>query len=323
MHAVRISEHGGPEVLEWGDAPEPVPGEGQVRVTVAAAGINYIDTYHRRGLYQVDLPFTLGLEGAGFVDALGPGVKRWEVGDRVAWSSAPGSYAEQALVLEDRAVAVPDGVDLETAAAAMLQGMTAQYLVRDTYPLQSGETCLVHAGAGGVGRLLIQMAVHNGARVFATAGTKDKQRIAMSVGAETACGYGGFVEAIEEVAGPRPLDVVYDGVGRDTFLRDLALLRPRGMVVLFGQSSGPVEPVDLQVLNSNGSLYVTRPSLFHYIATREDLERRASEVFHGIRDGWLDVTIGERFAMSEAASAHRALEGRRTTGKVLLIPDQA
>ncbi|NOY55319.1 MAG: quinone oxidoreductase [Actinobacteria bacterium] len=320
MHAIRLATHGGPEVLSWDEVPDLHPGEGQIRVQVAAAGVNYIDTYHRRGLYPVDLPLVLGLEGAGVVDAVGGGVRRWKVGDRVAWTSARGSYAEQTLVAADQAVAVPEGVDLEIAAATMLQGMTAHYLVHDTYPLRQGELCLVHAGAGGVGRLLIQMAVQAGARVFATAGTSEKRRIAESLGAEVACDYSEFVQVVEETAGRRPLHVIYDGVGRTTFLDGLALMRIRGMVVLFGQSSGPVEPFDLQELSRNGSLYVTRPSLFHHIASPDELEHRAGEVFRGILDGWLNVAIGQRFAMSDAAAAHLALEGRRTTGKVLLIP---
>ena len=202
----------------------------------------------------------------------------------------------------------------------MLQGMTAHYLVHDTYPLRQGELCLVHAGAGGVGRLLIQMAVQAGARVFATAGTPEKRQIAESLGSEVACDYSEFVDVIEEAAGQRPLHVIYDGVGKTTFFDGLALMRIRGMVVLYGQSSGPVEPLDLQELNRNGSLYVTRPSLFHYIATPGELEHRSGEVFRGILDGWLDVTVSQRFAMSDASAAHLALEGRRTTGKVLLIP---
>jgi len=323
MRAVRLAETGGPDALSWATIPDPVPGEGQVRVRLAAAGVNFIDIYHRMGLYPVELPFTPGLEGAGVVDQVGEGVVRWSPGDRVAWFSAPGSYAEYVVVDEEKAVAVPQGVDLETAAAAMLQGITAAYLVRDTYPLGVGDTCLVHAGAGGVGRLLIQMAVHVGARAFSTAGTAEKRQIARDLGAELACGYDEFVDEIEAVAGPRPVDVAYDGVGVSTFADDLRVLRRFGMVVLFGQSSGPVPPVNLQDLNRNGSLFVTRPTIFHYAAAREDLERYASWVFEGVESGWLDVAVGGRYGMDEAGVAHRALEARETTGKLLLMPPGA
>ena len=313
MRAVRIDAEGGPDDLRWASVPEPATGEGQIRVKLAAAGVNFIDVYQRNGLYPVEFPFIPGLEGAGIVDEVGGGVTRWEVGDRVAWFSAPGSYAELAVV-------VPPEVDLEIAAAAMLQGITAAFLVRSTYPLGRDQTCLIHAGAGGVGRLLIQMAVHAGARVFATAGTPEKQQIARDLGADIACGYDEFVDVIEEAAGPRPVDVAYDGVGADTFANDLRVMRRFGMVVLFGQSSGRVPPLDLQDLNRNGSLFVTRPTIFHYAAAREDLERYARFVFDGIEEGWLDVFVGGRYPMDEAGEAHRALEARETTGKLLLVP---
>jgi len=320
MRAVRLESTGGPEALSWVSVSDVQPGEGQVRVRLAAAGVNFIDIYHRMGLYPVEFPFLPGLEGAGVVDVVGEGVTRWSVGDRVAWFSAAGSYAEYVLVDADKAVSVPQDVDLETAAAAMLQGVTAAYLVWDTYPVSAGDTCLVHAGAGGVGRLLIQMAVHLGARVFATAGTAEKQQIAQNLGAELVCGYEEFVDEIEAVAGPRPVDVAYDGVGVVTFANDLRVMRRFGMVVLFGQSSGPVPPVDLQDLNKNGSLFVTRPNIFDYTAVRGDVERYASWVFEGIESGWLDVVVGARYGLDEAGEAQRALGARETTGKVLLVP---
>lgn len=320
MRAIQIERHGGPEVLGLAEIPVPAPGDGQVRVRVAAAGLNYIDTYHRRGLYPVELPFVPGLEGAGVVDAVGSGVHGFAVGDRVAWTSVPGSYTEYVVASPDRLVSVPDGIELEVAAAVMLQGLTAHYLTHDTYRLQPGDRCLVHAGAGGVGRLLIQMAVDAGATVYATAGNDEKRRIAREVGAILAVDYERFVEEVEAAAGRKTVDVVYDGVGQATYLRDFEVLRIRGMAVLFGQASGPVAPLDLQELNRHGSLYTTRPSLFHYIATTDEFRRRSSDVFAAIVDGRLDVFIGARFPLDDAAEAHRALEGRATVGKVLLIP---
>jgi NADPH2:quinone reductase len=323
MHAVQVSEIGGPEVLVHREVPDPTPAEGQVVVAVEAAGVNYIDTYHRRGLYPVEPPFTLGLEHAGIVTAVGPGVDAFSVGDRVASSSAMGSYAEQVAVDAAGVVGVPGGVTPDDAAAVLLQGMTAHYLVNDTFPLGAGHRCLVHAGAGGVGLLLIQLAVAAGAEVFTTVSSESKGELAAAAGAHHVIRYDeqSFDEAVRELAGvDRPLDVVYDGVGAATFDRGLGLLRPRGLMALFGQASGPVPPVDLQTLNANGSLFVTRPSLFHYVAEREELERRAADVFAAVGDGSLSVRIGARYPLADAAEAHRALEGRRTTGKVLLIP---
>lgn len=323
MHAVQVSEIGGPEVLVHREVPDPTPGEGQVVVAIEAAGVNYIDTYHRRGLYPVEPPFTLGVEHAGTVIAVGPGVDAFSVGDRVASSSAMGSYAEQVAVDAAGVVGVPDDVTPDDAAAVLLQGMTAHYLVNDTFPLGAGHRCLVHAGAGGVGLLLIQLAVSAGAEVFTTVSSESKAELAAGAGAHHVIRYDErpFDEAVRELAGvDRPLDVVYDGVGAATFDRGLGLLRPRGLMALFGQASGPVPPVDLQTLNANGSLFVTRPSLFHYVAEREELERRAADVFAAVGDGSLSVRIGARYPLADAAEAHRALEGRRTTGKVLLIP---
>jgi NADPH2:quinone reductase len=323
MRAVRLDAKGGPDDLLWTSVPEPVAGKGQIRVRLAAAGVNFIDIYQRGGLYPVEFPFIPGLEGSGVVDQVGEGVTRWAIGDRVAWFAATGSYAEFVVVDAEKAVAVPPGLELEAAAACMLQGITAEYLVRDTYHLDAGQSCLVHAGAGGVGRLLIQMAAHIGARVFATAGTPEKQQIARDLGAEVVGGYHDFVDTIEKVAGSRPVDVAYDGVGRATFEGDLRVVRRFGTIVLFGQSSGSVAPLDLQELNRNGSLFVTRPSIFHYAAAREDLERYTTAVFEAVQEGWLDVFVGGRYPMNEASSAHKALEARTTTGKLLLVPPTA
>lgn len=322
MHAMQIAELGGPEVLEWVAVPRPEPGTGELLVHIEAAGVNFIDVYQRKGLYPRDLPFTLGLEGAGTVVEVGAGNEGFEVGQRVAWATAPGSYAEYALVPADVAVHVPDAVALDVAAAVMLQGMTAHFLAMDTYPLDAGEKCLIHAGAGGVGLLLIQVAKLLGAEVFATVSTDEKGLLASEAGADHVINYteGDFGDAVEAIVGPKALDVVYDGVGADTFDRGLELLRPRGLMALFGQSSGVVKPLDLGKLARLGSLYVTRPSLFVYIAQRADLERRAADVFEWIASGQLNVRVGARFPLSGAADAHRALEARETTGKVLLEP---
>jgi NADPH2:quinone reductase len=322
MHAMQIAELGGPEVLEWVSIPRPEPGAGELLVHIEAAGVNFIDIYQRKGLYPRDLPFTLGLEGAGTVVEVGAGREGFEVGQRVAWATAPGSYAEYALVPADVAVHVPDAVALDVAAAVMLQGMTAHFLAMDTYPLDAGEKCLIHAGAGGVGLLLIQVAKLLGAEVFATVSTDEKGLLASEAGADHVINYteGDFGDAVEAIVGPKALDVVYDGVGADTFDRGLELLRPRGLMALFGQSSGVVKPLDLGKLARLGSLYVTRPSLFVYIAQRADLERTAADVFEWIASGQLNVRVGARFPLSDAADAHRALEARETTGKVLLEP---
>lgn len=305
-------------MLDWVERPDPEPDEGQLVVDVAAAGVNFIDTYQRTGLYPVELPHVLGLEGAGTVAAMGAGVDGFDIGDRVAWSGSPGSYGEKIAVGADGVVEVPDEVDLETAAAVMLQGMTAHYLVTDTYPLRRGERCLIHAGAGGVGLLLIQMAKTLGAEVFTTVGNAAKAELAAGAGADHVILYRDvdFGDEIERVAGQRALDVVYDGVGQSVFRRSLELLRPRGMMATFGNASGPVEPI--APLDLAPSLFLTRPSLFHHIATKDDLRRRSSDLFKWIGSGDLDVRIGVRLPMNQAAEAHRMLEGRQTTGKVLL-----
>lgn len=321
MRAIQVTEHGGPEVLIPAEVDGPRPGPGEVVIDVAASGVNFIDTYHRTGLYRLDLPFIPGLEGAGTVAEAGEGVDL-DPGDRVAWANVMGSYAEQVAGPAEMLVPVPDEVDLETAAAVMLQGMTAHYLVTDTYRLEPGDRCLVHAAAGGVGLLLVQLAKRMGAEVFGTVGSAEKAELAAAAGADHVIRYReqDFAEVIRSTIGDKALDVVYDGVGKAVFDDSLDLLRLRGMMVTFGNASGPVDPVSPLRLSQGGSLFLTRPTLFHYIATREDLERRASDLFAWIAAGELDVRIGERLPLDQAAEAHRLLEGRRTTGKVLLLP---
>ncbi len=323
MRAIQVSQTGGAEQLVVADVPDPRPGPGEVIVHVEAAGVNFIDVYHRTGLYPRDLPFVPGLEAAGTVAAVGDGVDGVAEGDRVAYTGVPGAYAEQAAVPADRVVTLPATVDTRTGAAVMLQGLTAHYLAEDTFPLGPDDVCLVHAGAGGVGRLLIQMAKRRGAIVVTTVSTEEKERIAQEAGADHVIRYteADFADASRDLLGAeRPFDVIYDSVGKTTFHDGLSLLKARGLMVLFGQSSGKVEPIDLGILNQHGSLYVTRPSLFHYAATRHDLDRRAGDVFRWIAAGELDVLIGVTYPLAHAADAHRALEGRRTTGKVLLLP---
>lgn len=322
MIAIQVSETGGPEVLEQVELPDPDPGSGRVLVEVAAAGVNFIDTYQRGGLYPMELPFIVGQEGAGRVVAVGEGVQEVEVGDVVAWTDVQGSYATTASIPWERTIRVPDGIDAETAAAAMLQGSTAEYLATSTFPLQPGHRCLIHAGAGGVGRLLIQIAKVRGAEVFTTVGSPEKVEVARSAGADHVIDYRAqsFVEAIEALAGPRPLDVIYDGVGAATFEAGLGLLKPRGTMVTFGNASGPVDPIAPLALMRAGSLYLTRPTLGDYIRDRAEFKGRAERLFGWIADGSVEVHIGGRYPLQEAAEAHRALEGRATTGKLLLIP---
>ncbi len=322
MQAVRISSTGGPEVLEVADVDAPVAGDGTVVVDVAAAGVNFIDTYHRTGLYPLPLPAVLGMEGAGTVSAVGAGVTDVAVGDRVAWADAMGSYAEQVAVPAGRVVPVPDGVPDATAAAVMLQGLTAHYLVTDTFRLGPGHSCLVHAGAGGVGLLLIQLAKRAGARVFTTVGGPEKAELARGAGADHVIDYRAedFGDAVERVAGPKTLDVVYDGVGKDTFAGGLDLLRVRGLMVTFGNASGPPDPVPPLVLSQKGSLFLTRPTLAHYVATTDELRSRAAAVLGLVAAGDLDVRVGKTLPIAQARTAHELLEGRRTTGKMLLVP---
>lgn len=322
MKATVIHETGGPEVLSHEDVREPVPGPGQLLVDVDAAGLNFIDTYHRSGLYTMDLPFTPGLEGAGTVAGVGDGVTEFVVGDRVAWSGALGSYAERHLVAETSAVPVPEGVETKVAAAVLLQGLTAHYLAVDTYPVQSGEICLIHAGAGGVGLLLTQIAVMRGARVVTTVGTEEKAELSRAAGAHDVVVYAGhdFKEAVESLVGEHSIDVVYDGVGQATFDQGIDLLRPRGMMVTYGNASGPVPPIAPLTLTQKGSLFLTRPTMAHYLRTREELLGRAEDLFRWVSEGRLDVRIGAEFPLTRAADAHRALEARQTTGKVLILP---
>lgn len=322
MKIVRIEAFGGPEALRVVEVPERAPGPGEIAVRVEAAGVNFIDVYHRTGLYPNPLPYTPGLEGAGVVTAVGSDVSGLGPGERVAWTGVPGSYSETTVLPADRLVRVPEGVATRTAAAVMLQGLTAHYLSTTTFPLETGDTCLVHAAAGGVGLLLVQMAKARGARVLGTVSTEEKAALAREAGADEVILYTreDFVEATKRLTDGRGVNVIYDSVGQATFEKGLDVLRARGMMVSFGQSSGPVAPVDTQLLSRKGSLFLTRPTLFHHIADRESLERRAADVLGDVAAGKLKVRIGATWPLSEAGEAHRALEGRQTTGKVLLIP---
>jgi NADPH:quinone reductase len=322
MRAVVVKEHGGPEVLQAREWPDPNPGPGQLLVEVAAAGVNFMDCYQREGRppYRGSLPYVSGAEGAGTVAAVGPDVAGFAVGDRVAWTGQPGSYAERVVIPADRALPVPDGLDLEVAAAAMLQGMTAHYLCHSTYPVEPGDVVVVHAAAGGVGLLLTQMVVMRGGIVIATTSTGAKADLARQAGAQRVVGYPDFTDAVREVTGGAGAAVVYDSVGQATFDASLSALRPRGCMVLYGASSGPVPPLDPQRLNTGGSLFLTRPTLAHYIARRDELLQRADDVFSWIRNGQLTVRIGGRYPLADAARAHEDLQARRTTGKLLLLP---
>lgn len=320
MRAIRITESGGPDVLTSTELPDPTPGPGEVLVEVAAAGVNYIDTYQREGIYPMTLPYTPGLEGMGRVRALGEGVSDVAVGDRVAWCEVLGSYAELVVAPADHLVPVPDAVDDETAVGALLQGMTAHFLVTDCHPVSDGETVLVHAAAGGVGLLLVQLAAARGARVIATTSTPEKEALARAAGAAEVLRYADVPEAVRELTGGEGVAAAYDSVGATTFDGSLASVRRRGIVVLYGAASGPVPPVDPQRLNQAGSLFLTRPKLFDYVATPEELRARAAAVYGAVADGTLDVRIGHRFPLDAARTAHEELQGRRTTGKILLLP---
>ena len=306
-----------------GEVEVPEPGAGQIRIDIAAAGVNFIDTYHRGGLYPMEYPFTPGVEAAGVVSAVGDGVNEWAVGDRVAIVGTAGAYAESFVVPADRCVPVPDSVELDVAAAAMLQAMTAHYLVTDTYPLRPGDTCLIHAGAGGTGNLAIQMAKHAGATVFTTVGTPEKAEIAGAAGADHVINYSetDFAVEVRSISGSdHPLDAVFDGVGASVFEQSMSLLRKRGLMATFGNASGAVPPVAPLDLMAAGSIFLTRPTLFDYIETREELLARANDVFDRIAAGTLNIRIGERYALEDANQAHQDLEGRKTVGKLLLIP---
>jgi NADPH2:quinone reductase len=322
MKAVRVSGFGGPEVLKCEEIPIPKPGPGQARVKIEAIGVNYIDVYHRTGLYPNQPPFTLGMEGAGVVDDVGEGVSEVKIGDRVAYAMEIGSYAEYAVVPAWRLVPVPADLDSRSAAAVMLQGMTAHYLTHSTYPLAKGDVALVHAAAGGVGLLLVQIAKRRGAAVFGTVSTEEKARLAREAGADAIILYTrqDFVEEMRKLTDGKGAHVVYDAVGQSTFDKSLDCLRPRGDLALFGQSSGPVPPFNLGILAAKGSLFVTRPTLIHYTATREELLERAGDLFEWIAAGELKLRIDRVFPLLEAAEAHRLLESRKTTGKLLLTP---
>ena len=322
MKAVRVHSPGGPDALRFEDVPEPVAKAGEAVVKIDAAGVNYIDVYVRTGLYKQDPPFTVGFEAGGTVAAVGPNVTEVKLGDPVAYTGVLGAYAQSAAVPAARLVRLPAGVSTKQGAAAMLQGMTAHYLTSATYPLKSGDVCLIHAAAGGVGLLLCQIAKLRGARVIGTVSTDDKARLARGAGADDVILYAAqdFETEVRRLTGGKGVQVVYDGVGKTTFDKGLNCLAPRGMMVLFGQSSGPVGSFDPSVLNAKGSLFLTRPSLFHHVATREELLARAGDVLAWIRDGKLKLRMETEFALKDAAEAHRALEGRKTTGKVLLVP---
>jgi NADPH2:quinone reductase len=321
MNAIQVKRAGGPEVLELVKLPVPEAKGAEAVVKIVAAGINFIDVYYREGRYKAVMPFVPGQEAAGDVVAVGSNVTNLKVGDRVAYTMVLGSYAEYSAVAADRLVKIPEGVSYQQAAAAMLQGMTAHYLSHDTYPLKKGETALVHAAAGGVGLLLVQMAHGIGARVIGTVSTEEKAKLAREAGADDVILYTqtDFEAETRRLTGGRGVDVVYDSVGKTTFEKGLDILRPRGYMVLFGGSSGPVPPFDLIQLSQKGSLYVTRPTLTHYVATREDLEMRAGAVFSMIAAGKLKLRIAHTYPLKDATQAHRDLEARRTTGKLLLL----
>jgi NADPH2:quinone reductase len=322
MRAIRVHEYGGPEALKPDDIPTPEPGPGQARVKLEATGVNFIEMYQRSGSYKGQLPFTLGSEGAGVVDAVGPDVTAVKPGDYVVTTNFAGSYAEYALAPAERLVPVPQGVSMEVAGAALLQGMTAHYLTFSTYPLNPGQTALVHAGGGGLGQLLVQVAKRLGARVIATAGSEEKMALAREAGADEVINYTeqDFSAEARRLTGGAGVDVVYDSVGKSTFDKSLDSLRPRGYMVLLGQSSGAVPPFDPQILNAKGSLFLTRPTLANYIATRDELLWRANDVLTWIVNGELKVRIDRTFPLAEAAAAHEYLAARKTRGKVLLLP---
>lgn len=322
MKAIRVHQNGGPETLTYEDVPVPEPGVGEARVKIEAIGLNFVDVYRRKGIYKVNLPLIPGEEAAGIVDAVGPDVTEVQVGQRVAYAQSSGAYAEYAVVPARTLVPVPDGISAQQAAAVLLQGMTAHYLCYSTYPLRAGETALIHAAAGGVGLLLVQMAHGLGARIIATVSTEEKAQLAREAGADEVILYTqtDFEAETKRLTNNQGVHVVYDSVGRDTFDKSLNCLRPRGMLVLYGASSGPVPPVDPQILNQKGSLYLTRPGLGAYVADRTELMQRAGDLFQWMQAGDLDVRIDTTFPLAQAADAHRYIEGRQTKGKVLIIP---
>jgi NADPH2:quinone reductase len=322
MKAIQVQQPGGAEQLQIVDVPRPKPGPEEVLVKLEASGVNFIDVYHRTGLYKLPLPFIPGMEGAGIVEEVGKRDIEWEPGDRVAWAMTPGSYAEFAVLPSAKLVRIPEGVETRTAAALMLQGMTAHYLTRSTFALKTGDTALVHAAAGGAGLLITQLAKAVGARVIGTVSTEAKAELAREAGADQVILYTqqDFEAEAKRITNGKGVDVVYDSVGATTFEKSLNSLRPRGTLVLFGQSSGPVPPFDAAILNQKGSLYLTRPSLGHYVLTREELVWRSDELFTAVLDGKLKVRIDREYPLAEAAQAHRDLESRKTTGKLILVP---
>ena len=319
-HAIRVHQVGGPEVLQWEKVEVGEPGPGQVRLRQEAAGLNFIDVYHRSGLYPQPLPFIPGTEGAGVVEAVGSDVEHVKVGDRVAYAGPIGGYAEERLIGADRLVKLPDSVSSEQAAGMMLQGMTAQMLLRSVFPVAKGDTILIHAAAGGVGLIICQWAKALGATVIGTVGTEEKAELARAHGCDHPIVYSkqDFVAEVQKITGGEKLPVVYDSVGRDTFMRSLDCLKPRGLMVSFGQSSGAVEPFSPNLLAQKGSLYLTRPTMFTYTATREQLEQSAGELFEIVESGKVKIEVQQRFALKDAAEAHRELQARRTTGSTIL-----
>ena len=322
-NAIRIHEHGGPEVMKWEAIEVGNPGEIELRIRHTAIGLNYIDTYHRTGLYKIPLPSVIGREGAGVVEAVGAGVTDIKIGDRVAYASAPiGSYAEARLIAADRVVKIPDAVSDQQAASMMLKGMTAQYLIRRSHVVKPGDTILFHAAAGGVGLILCQWAKHLGATVIGTVGSEEKAVLAKANGCDHVINYRGddFVARVAEITGGKKCAVVYDGVGKDTFMKSLDCVRPRGLVALFGNASGKVEPLDLGLLAAKGSLFVTRPTLDTHVASREELLATANDLFDVVARGIVKIEINQTYALKDAAQAHRDLEARKTTGSTVLIP---
>jgi NADPH2:quinone reductase len=320
MKAIRIHQFGEHDALTYEDIPVPEPGEGQARVKIEATGVNFVDVYQRKGMYKPALPFTLGQEAAGIVDAVGANVSEVKVGDRVAYTSVLGSYAEYAVVPAWRLVPIPNGITSEQAAAVLLQGMTAHYLALSTFPLKAGDVALIHAAAGGTGALLVQIAKRCGAKIIATAGNAEKAHVAKSMGADEVIVYtqADFETEVKRITNNRGVDVVYDSVGKDTFDKSLNCLRMRGMMVLFGQSSGSVPPFDPQILNAKGSLFLTRPTLAHYTATRAEILQRAADLFKWMLAGELHVRIDKTFPLAHVADAHRYLESRQAMGKIVL-----
>jgi NADPH:quinone reductase len=322
MKAIRISQYGGPDVLTLEEIARPEPSEGVLRIKIEAAGLNFIDTYHRTGLYPLNLPLTLGMEGAGTVDAVGKNTAGFRIGDRVAWKSVPGSYADFVLAKPSDVVRIPDQVETRTAAAAMLQGLTAHYLSHSTYPLGEQDTCLIHAAAGGVGLLLVQMAKMRGARVFGTTSTPEKAALARAAGADEVILYSeqDFEAEVKRLTDGKGVNVVYDSVAKTTWEKSINCLRPRGYMVFFGNASGPVPPIDPLLLSQKGSIFMTRPTLNSYTLTADEYMGRTNDLMTWIGDGKLKVRIGEEHPLADASEAHRRLEGRKTTGKVLIIP---